>query len=281
MTEHKIEDLKEEDFKPKWYLNGFPKSGLHWLALMMMPIAEPLFEDHNLWNIPWAGTFAGNSWTNNNVPLGRVTYKIGRLRDGYFFKGHSAYTEDLDKFLWYLGASTIFIYRDLRDVAVSQAFHVLNENDDLVAHPDKKLYMDMDSFDDVLRAVIVGVTAEDETEYPGVVDRWEHYAGWLDCDWVCKIKFEDLVEDTHAVAKKMLRHGLQRTSSIFGLKPTINEENFSTVADWMVTAGNKKEKSPTFRKGVTGDWRNHFTDEHRELFRETGGDGWLEKLGYS
>jgi sulfotransferase 6B1 len=38
-------------------------------------------------------------------------------------------------------------------------------------------------------------------------------------------------------------------------------------------------KSPTFRSGKTGEWKKHFTDEHKKIFKEVAGD-LLIKLGY-
>ncbi len=273
--EWKIEELKEEHFQPKWYLNGFPKSGLHWVALMMLPIAKPQLETHELWNLPWAGTFMQNSWTLDRVPLERVTYKIGRLMDGYFMKGHSEYTPELEQFLWYGGFCHVFIYRDFRDVAVSQAFHVLSDNDDLMSHPNKDLYKAMDSFEDVLKAVIMGVD-----EFPGVMERWEYYAPWLDVGWVYKLRFEQLKEDNQGVAKNLLGYGLRRVSNIYGLEPNVIDQSLETVSGWMVEAGNRTEYSPTFRKGNTGDWREYFTPEIEELFKKTDKNNWLERLGY-
>jgi sulfotransferase 6B1 len=37
-------------------------------------------------------------------------------------------------------------------------------------------------------------------------------------------------------------------------------------------------KSPTFRSGKTGEWKKHFTDEHKKIFKEVAGD--LLLLGY-
>jgi hypothetical protein len=37
--------------------------------------------------------------------------------------------------------------------------------------------------------------------------------------------------------------------------------------------------SLTFRQGQTGDWRNHFVEEHRSTFKEVAGDT-LVRLGY-
>lgn len=276
-----IDELQEEDFQPKWYLNGFPKSGLHWLALMLAPVAKPQFEDHRLWTMPWAGSFMLNSWTDREVPLERMTYKIGRLADGQYLKGHCAYSDEVERFLWYLGAACIFIFRDFRDVAVSQAYHVLSEDDDRMAHPDKDLYKTMDSFEDVLRAVIVGTTGSDGVVYPGVMERWQYYAGWLDADWVLKLRFENLKADTHQVAMRILRYGLRRASSIFLLEPQLITAGLETVAGWMVQAGKQKDKSPTFRKGAVGDWQEHFTPELARLFEETDWDNWLVQLGYA
>jgi len=39
------------------------------------------------------------------------------------------------------------------------------------------------------------------------------------------------------------------------------------------------KRSPTFRGGRVGDWRNHFTDEHKTLFKSLAGDT-LIRLGY-
>ena len=38
-------------------------------------------------------------------------------------------------------------------------------------------------------------------------------------------------------------------------------------------------KSPTFRSGKTGEWKKHFTDEHKAIFKEIAGD-LLVRLGY-
>jgi len=38
-------------------------------------------------------------------------------------------------------------------------------------------------------------------------------------------------------------------------------------------------KSHTFRSGQTGGWREHFTDEHKKLFKDVAGD-LLVRLGY-
>jgi len=36
----------------------------------------------------------------------------------------------------------------------------------------------------------------------------------------------------------------------------------------------------SFRRGVSGEWREVFTDEHKELFKQYDNDNWLVRLGY-
>jgi hypothetical protein len=38
-------------------------------------------------------------------------------------------------------------------------------------------------------------------------------------------------------------------------------------------------RSPTFRSGKTGEWKKHFTKEHKRIFKEVAGD-LLVSLGY-
>jgi hypothetical protein len=56
--------------------------------------------------------------------------------------------------------------------------------------------------------------------------------------------------------------------------PTPREEAMKILVDAI-----QPKKSHTFRSGKTGGWREHFTDEHKKLFKEVAGD-LLVKLRY-
>ena len=172
---------------PKWLLNGFPKAGLHFCELMLRPLARTM-PPGQMHVLPFVGTFAGRSWTTEwiNVPL--FMYNVSRLQIGHYFYSHIGHTQDIEAFLYFLGVAHIFIIRDLRDVAVSQARHVTEEGNDL-AHPDKDLYRNLGSFDEVLKACIVGIDGP-KVRYAGVMDRWKLYSGWFDADWVYKFRYE-------------------------------------------------------------------------------------------
>ncbi len=84
-----------------------------------------------------------------------------------------------------------------------------------------------------------------------------------------QIHFEDLVNDRTAALNRIIDHCLARA-------PLAAPRE--TILAALETSINPK-KSPTFRSGKTGEWKKHFTDEHKALFKEVAGD-LLIKLGY-
>jgi len=275
VTELAMPAIEPHPFQARWYLNGFPKSGLHWLALMMEPIAGPMPVIDGALNKPWAGTFTHNAWSTNWTSIEKWSYKASLVQPGYFLYGHCGHSEEVEHFLRLLGVAHVFIYRDLRDVVVSQAHHVTNNDNGRFRHPNKGIYLQMDSLEDVIGACITGIG-----DYPGVLERWEQYAGWLDVDWVLKVRFEELAADAKAVARRLLRYGLARTANIYGVKLVTNEDVFEHVAELMVDSGNAKHKSRNYRRGQVGGWHEHFTPELTGLFKKADKNDWLRRLGY-
>lgn len=261
-------------FRPPIYLNGFPKSGLHMLECMMWPLAKPMPEAP-MWDQPWAGTFTGNSWTTRQKSSEKVLWKIGRLLQGHYLLGHCGYRPEIERFIYYKGCTSIFIFRDFRDVVVSQAHHVTSDDDTRYVHPSKHLYQKMDSFDEVLTACIKGIG-----RYPGVMERWQHYAPWLDVDWIMKCSYESVKADADGFARNFVNYFINRVANIWDRTPTLNDDAMDFLATQMVQSMKQTQRSATFRRGVVGGWKEVFTREHIELFKETDTDGWLVKLGY-
>ena len=236
----------------KWFLNAFPKSGLH----LLDALCKPLTVNRRAW---WAGTHANSSWTFQRVGLERVTNAICYLPDNWRLIGHTCYDADIE---WYLALSSIahiFIHRDLRDVAVSQAHHILSDDDNL-QHPDKELYRALGSFDNVLDAVWNGYG-----EYPGIEERWAEYEPWLDKPDVLIIRFEDAIADLEGTADKILDYGLTITPELTLPDPQVKLElsQVLTNATEMAASARDTDKSPTFRRGVAGEWRNYHIFERQ------------------
>ena len=84
------------------------------------------------------------------------------------------------------------------------------------------------------------------------------------------VKFEDLVHPE--------RKGREYARLVGFLMPDLPEEKAFAFSRQMETAASRL-KTKTFRKGIPGDWKKHFTQEHTELFRRYAGD-LLAHLGY-
>ncbi len=158
-----------------------------------------------------------------------------------------------------------FIFRDPRDVAVSHVFYVTDME---ARHVHHDYYQSLPNFDARLHASILG-RPDAGIEFPDIAGRFAPYLGWLDQPCVLKIHFEELVNDRPAALNRILDHFLARVplavprdALLAALESSINPK-----------------RSPTFRSGKTGEWKKHFTDEHKAIFKEVAGD-LLVKLGY-
>lgn len=269
------ESIVQQIFDAKWVCNGFPKSGTHLLVQMVHPMAA--FQEGTeggLFEKPWAGTFIDNSWTTNWSPLEHTCYKLGRVSNGRMVKAHLGHSEPLAEWMRLAGLVHIFIYRDLRDVAVSQAHHIINSEEERFAHPAAMVYP-LDDFDEVLALVISG-----HRRFPGVIERWKCYAPWLEVEWTLSVRFEDLRTEPKEWAGNIFRHGMRRNAEVWDRTVTFDPDGLGAVTNVMAKASQQHERSATFRKGNIGDWRDSFTERHIDLWKEYDPERWLVKLGY-
>jgi hypothetical protein len=111
---------------------------------------------------------------------------------------------------------------------------------------------------------------DSEIAFPDIRQRFEPYLGWLDQPKVLCLRFEDFILDREATLGQVYDHAirlgfpslLQRDRSIQLLEESINPQ-----------------RSPTFRSGKVGGWRDQFSPENKALFKEVAGD-LLVQLGY-
>lgn len=158
-----------------------------------------------------------------------------------------------------------FIFRDPRDVVVSHVFYVTDME---ARHVHHEYYQSLPDFDARLKVSILG-RPDSEAEFPDIAGRFAPYLNWLDQPEVLTIHFEDLIHARAATLTKIMDHLLSRIP----LRSTRE-----LILDSLETSINPK-KSPTFRSGKTGEWKKHFTEEHKKIFKDVAGD-LLVKLGY-
>jgi hypothetical protein len=158
-----------------------------------------------------------------------------------------------------------FIFRDPRDVVVSHVFYVTEMESRHVHHA---YYQSLPDFDARLKVSILG-RPDAGVEFPNIAERFAPYLGWLDQPQVLTIHFEDLIQDRVRALNRIIDHFLARVSL---------QSTRQLILDSLESAINPT-KSPTFRSGKTGEWKKHFTDEHKKIFKESAGD-LLITLGY-
>jgi hypothetical protein len=191
---------------------------------------------------------------------------LGNLPPGVIGWGYLDATPENASFLTQSGRVNYFIYRDPRDLLVSQVFFATDMHEEHGMHDHYNLLPD---FSERLKVAITGI------DWDGLymVSVKQRYAGafeWLAQSNVMCIRFEDLINNRDATLNAMLDE-VEKT----GYKiPTPRETALSVLVDAI-----QPKKSHTFRSGKTGGWRQHFTEEHKRLFKDVAGD-LLVRLGY-
>ena len=180
--------------------------------------------------------------------------------------GYVDATPENASFLTSAGRVNYFIYRDPRDLLVSQVFFATDMHE---GHGMHDYYNSLPDFSERLKVAITGID-RDGLKMVSVSQRYEGVFQWLEQENVACIRFEDLINDRDATLNSMLDE-VEKT----GYKiPTPRDKALSILVEAI-----QPGKSHTFRSGKTGGWVNHFSEEHKSLFKEVAGD-LLVRLGY-
>ena len=159
-----------------------------------------------------------------------------------------------------------FIYRDPRDMLVSQVFFATDMN---AEHGMHEYYKSLPDFGERLKVAITGID-QDGLYMVSVKQRYASVFEWLEQPNVMCIRFEDLINNRDATLDAML----DEVESTGYKIPTSRKKALSVLVKAI-----QPKKSHTFRSGKTGGWREHFTEEHKKLFKDMTGD-LLLKLEY-
>ncbi len=240
---------------------GFPKSGTHLLDQVLLGFSEvaPFAKrEHSFY-----AEFEGQSGYKHSPE--QALHWLDALRSCDVASAHLFARPDAVKRICSPKFAAYFIYRDPRDVVVSHVFYITDME---ARHVHHDYYQSLPDFDSRLRVSILGIP-DSNLDFPNIGDRFAPYIDWLDQPDVLKIHFEDLIHDRAATLVRIMEHLLIRAPL---------PANRQLILDSLETAINPK-KSPTFRSGKTGEWKKHFTEEHKNMFKNVAGD-LLVKLGY-
>ena len=195
-----------------------------------------------------------------------ITADLRRLPQGVIGWGYLDVTPENVAFLCQPGRVNYFIYRDPRDLLVSQVFYATEMQEGHALH---KYYASLSDFGARLKVAITGID-QDGMYMVSVKERYEGVFHWLEQPYVMCLRFEDLINQRDATLNAMLDEVEKTGYSI----PTPRAQALATLNEAI-----QPERSHTFRAGKTDGWRQYFTEAHKKLFKDVAGD-LLVRLGY-
>jgi len=248
---------------PILFANSFPKSGTHLLTQILQgfPAIGPAVDS----GLPAVVTFEGS--TGRERPADEILIDLERLLPGDIAYGHLHAAPEVAGFLCRDHVAAYFILRDPRDVVVSHVHYVTEMEPDHIHHA--YYTAGLTDFDQRLRTSILGLPGE-EIPFPDITQRFAPYLGWLEQTQVLSLRFEDLITEQDQALNRVLDHAVQR-----GFSPAQDR----SAAIRALAESIKPSRSPTYRSGKIGGWKEKFSPENKALFKEIAGD-LLIRLGY-
>lgn len=240
--------------------NAIPKSGSHLLIQILLGLTE-------------IGPFVNpglppvnRDEANRKMDEAQIVKNIKQMQSGdigyCYLHCESPYIELLTA----PGMAAIFIYRDPRDVVVSEIKYAsdIQTKHDLHVYFNEILKTDEERLNFVIRGSHLP-----ELPYTGVRVRFQKYIGWLEQP-ILSLRFEDLVLRREEAYDSLLDY-----LAGYGFTPDApREEAIQILMDSIAP-----KKSGTFRKGQPGGWREVFSPENKAIFKQEAGDI-LIRLGY-
>ena len=229
-------------------LISIPKTGTHLLEKTIINVSDKInwsYYNADILNI---------SPTLYDISLNNLDASLN-LDKNHFLYGHLNYKESYEKILLDKKIIIFFNIRDPRDQAVSHAYW----QKDL---PESFPHAITMKFNNVLTDLI-----KDIDNY------YNFWLSWMNYPYALTVRFEDLV------GSKGGGDDAQQLATVKAIAKHVSVELSEQRAQEIAANLFGDNTRFTFRKGQIGAWKHEFTQEHKELFKQYGGE-LLIKLGY-
>jgi alcohol sulfotransferase len=237
------------------FIAGLPKSGTTWLEKMIS--SHPGFHDLLIPDVAAHELTSGGSH-DYELPVNMFSRFKGML---VLTKMHVPGSLHNVEVLRSAGVRYVVLYRDLRDVAVSHFFYVRQTP----WHPEYPVYAKL-SLPEGL-----GVFAKRTLlSYANWVRSWHKNR---DPNMSLVLRYEQMLADPTAAMTNVANH-FQLDSSPGTIHNIVERHSFQRLS-----GGRRQGEQNTdsfFRKGIAGDWKNHFTPGLKETYKRCIGNFLVE-----
>ncbi|HZK51927.1 MAG TPA: sulfotransferase domain-containing protein [Actinomycetota bacterium] len=256
---------------PRVLATSMPKAGTHLLSSLLKNFPKLMFSGRHY---ALRNFRIESSQSSEDAPVafdwGRVERMLGSVNKGQFLTAHFPPHPQLVAILDKLDFKVVNILRDPRDVVVSSA-HYLAQLERHFLYD--RMKNDFPTAEARITAVITGLPPDEQGRgLPSVSQRIARYRQWLVREDTYTCRFERLVGARGDGSDEDQLNEIEAIGHHIGRPLTSEAATSLAQRTWSV-------KSSTFRKGVIGDWRNHFTEQHKSIFKELAGPQLIE-LGY-
>lgn len=235
-------------------VNGSPKSGTTWMVRLLATVPGHLR----------VGNYRGDLARFSRPPPGAVIH------------GHEPYSRELADVLAARQVHVVLMLRDPRDQMVSRLYHIRRD-------PSHRWHVRMNELPDeeaLMHCIEGGPDLEPARNLITLVRGWQSRE--RDHPVIC-VQYERLLANPVAEFRRTLNF-LNVEISPGRLEAIVHRNRFERLAVgkriWKQPRRPGEENpSSHFRKGIVGDWKNHFNETHRERFKELAGQ-FLIEMGY-
>lgn len=229
------------DLFPFYVVNEYPKSGGSWVGEMLSSAL----------NVPFP---------RNRLPMLRSSILHGHIMQSWNVH------------------NVLIVWRDGRDVLISQYFHSLfkNEVGNQLLVDNYRADLDYADYDDIQKNLPSFMKyVFEKKRHPKM--SWADFVNkWVNARKCVHVKYEDLrvrpVEELIRIVKQLSGKDI----SVDMANQIVHKHSFENVSGRNV---GKEKRGSFMRKGIVGDWKNHFSDESKILFDKYAGKE-LIRLGY-
>ncbi|MBI9082629.1 MAG: sulfotransferase domain-containing protein [Desulfobacterales bacterium] len=240
------------------FITGAPKSGTTWVQTQLARVPG-----YNIRPIRDPDGCTKNQGICSEVfrTMPSKRYSVLKLHTRYNTNNYLVISNHVNKF--------IVMIRDVRDICVSRYFHVKADEN----HRHHKLYNHIPKEMGILHSM-----NQMQEAFIDWIGNWASFIGDSKSD-ILLIRYEDINRDPYSeFLRILLFFDIQVPPSLL-YDMASSKLKKETDLNKVVQSNLGGRMKSTARKGIIGDWRNHFTPAHKKKMKVIAGE-LLIQLGY-